>query len=93
MPRSGPEHIPSGSLWVRATGPLHFPAGTRFHMVTGVREHNGRIWMGSLHEPAVAVLTLWARSAMAQAAPSSATASYMRVEVAGQGPGMEAWSK
>jgi sugar lactone lactonase YvrE len=29
----------------------------RFHMVTGVREHNGRIWMGSLHEPAVAVLT------------------------------------
>jgi sugar lactone lactonase YvrE len=28
-----------------------------FHMVTGVREHNGRIWMGSLHEPAVAVLT------------------------------------
>jgi sugar lactone lactonase YvrE len=29
-----------------------------FHMVTGVREHNGRIWMGSLHEPAVAVLTL-----------------------------------
>lgn len=30
----------------------------RFHMVTGVREHNGRVWMGSLHEPAVAVLTL-----------------------------------
>jgi sugar lactone lactonase YvrE len=30
---------------------------TRFHMVTGVREHDGRIWMGSLHEPAVAVLT------------------------------------
>lgn len=30
---------------------------TEFHMVTGVREHNGRIWMGSLHEPAVAVLT------------------------------------
>lgn len=29
---------------------------TRFHMVTGVREHEGRIWMGSLHEPAVAVL-------------------------------------
>ena len=28
-----------------------------FHMVTGVREHNGRIWMGSLHEPAIAVLT------------------------------------
>jgi sugar lactone lactonase YvrE len=26
-----------------------------FHMVTGVREHQGRVWMGSLHEPAVAV--------------------------------------
>lgn len=30
----------------------------RFHMVTGVREHDGRVWMGSLHEPAVAVLDL-----------------------------------
>lgn len=30
--------------------------GTSFHMVTGVREHEGRIWMGSLHEPAVALL-------------------------------------
>lgn len=29
-----------------------------YHMVTGVREHNGRVWMGSLHEPAVAVLDL-----------------------------------
>jgi sugar lactone lactonase YvrE len=27
-----------------------------YHMVTGVREHEGRIWMGSLHEAAVAVL-------------------------------------
>jgi sugar lactone lactonase YvrE len=25
-----------------------------FHMVTGVREHDGTIWMGSLHEPSVA---------------------------------------
>lgn len=25
-----------------------------FHMVTGVREHNGRVWMGSLAEPAIA---------------------------------------
>jgi hypothetical protein len=24
-------------------------------MVTGVREHEGRVWMGSLHEPAVGV--------------------------------------
>ncbi len=29
--------------------------GAAFHMVTGVREHDGRVWMGSLHEPAVAV--------------------------------------
>jgi sugar lactone lactonase YvrE len=31
---------------------------SRFHMVTGVREHAGRVWLGSLHEPAVAVLDL-----------------------------------
>lgn len=29
-----------------------------FHMVTGVREHDGRVWLGSLHEPAVAVVEL-----------------------------------
>jgi len=29
-----------------------------YHMVTGVREHEGRVWLGSLHEPAVAVLDL-----------------------------------
>lgn len=29
-----------------------------FHMVTGVREHEGRLWLGSLHEAAVAVLDL-----------------------------------
>jgi len=28
----------------------------RFHMPTGVREHEGRVWLGSLHEPAIAVL-------------------------------------
>ena len=32
--------------------------GAAFHMVTGVREHEGRVWMGSLHEPAVAVYEL-----------------------------------
>jgi sugar lactone lactonase YvrE len=32
--------------------------GTAYHMVTGVREHDGRVWMGSLHEPAVAVVDL-----------------------------------
>ena len=29
-----------------------------YHMVTGVREHHGRVWMGSLHEPSVAVYDL-----------------------------------
>src|SRR4051794_7796037 len=29
-----------------------------YHMVTGVREHDGRVWLGSLHEAAVAVLDL-----------------------------------
>jgi sugar lactone lactonase YvrE len=29
-----------------------------YHMVTGVREHEGRVWLGSLHEPAIAVVTL-----------------------------------
>jgi sugar lactone lactonase YvrE len=29
-----------------------------FHMVTGVREHEGRVWVGSLHEPAVACFDL-----------------------------------
>jgi len=31
---------------------------SRFHMVTGVREHDGRVWLGSLAEPAVAVFEL-----------------------------------
>jgi sugar lactone lactonase YvrE len=29
---------------------------TRFHMATGVREHQGRVWLGSLANPAIAVL-------------------------------------
>jgi sugar lactone lactonase YvrE len=28
----------------------------RFHMVTGVREHRGLVWVGSLHEPNLAVI-------------------------------------
>jgi len=32
--------------------------GAAYHMVTGVREHDGRVWMGSLQEPAVAVYEL-----------------------------------
>ncbi len=33
-------------------------AADNFHMVTGVREHDGQLWMGSLHESALAVLSL-----------------------------------
>lgn len=29
--------------------------GERYHMVTGVRAHQGRLWFGSLHESAIAV--------------------------------------
>ncbi len=29
-----------------------------FHMVTGVREHQGEVWLGSLEEPALAVVSL-----------------------------------
>ncbi len=31
---------------------------TDFHMATGVREHDGRVWLGSLHEPAIAAFEL-----------------------------------
>ena len=31
---------------------------SRYHMVTGVREHDGQVWLGSLHEPAVGMITL-----------------------------------
>jgi hypothetical protein len=27
-----------------------------YHMVTGVREHDGDVWLGSVEEPAIAVL-------------------------------------
>ncbi|MBM7515201.1 SMP-30/gluconolactonase/LRE family protein [Nocardioides nitrophenolicus] len=32
--------------------------GAAYHMVTGVREHEGRVWLGSLHEPAIAFTDL-----------------------------------
>jgi len=32
--------------------------GAGYHMVTGVREHEGRVWLGSLHEPAIAAYDL-----------------------------------
>jgi sugar lactone lactonase YvrE len=31
---------------------------TDYHMVTGVREHDGRVWLGSLQEPAVGMMSL-----------------------------------
>jgi sugar lactone lactonase YvrE len=34
------------------------PPHTDFAFVTGVREHDGRVWLGSLHEPAIAVVDL-----------------------------------
>ena len=30
----------------------------RYAFVTGVREHDGRVWLGSLHQPAIAVVSL-----------------------------------
>lgn len=42
-----------------ATGTLvHDLNGTHqdFHMVTGVREHRGRVWVGSLHETSIAAI-------------------------------------
>jgi sugar lactone lactonase YvrE len=41
----------------RCVHDLHGEAGG-FHMVTGVREQDGKVWLGSLHEPAVAVIDL-----------------------------------
>ena len=37
-------------------------AADGFHMVTGVREHDGTVWLGSLHESAVASFALSSRS-------------------------------
>ena len=33
---------------------------SEYHLVTGVREHDGQVWLGSLHEPALAVISLTA---------------------------------
>ncbi|GIL35803.1 SMP-30/gluconolactonase/LRE family protein [Phycicoccus sp. DTK01] len=38
----------------RVVHDLSFDA-TRWHVATGVREHDGRVWLGSLVEPAIAV--------------------------------------
>jgi len=55
---------PVRTLWVlavdqegRVVHDLQGP-GDDFHMVTGVREHAGKVYLGSLVEPAVAVLDL-----------------------------------
>jgi hypothetical protein len=39
---------------------LEFDA-TRWHLATGVREHDGRVWLGSLVQPAIAVGAVPAR--------------------------------
>ena len=44
---------------------LRFDA-TRWHLATGVREHRGRVWLGSLLEPAIAVGGLPGASAQAR---------------------------
>ncbi|MGL4177802.1 MAG: SMP-30/gluconolactonase/LRE family protein [Dermatophilaceae bacterium] len=41
----------------RVVHDLDFDA-TRWHVATGVREHHGRVWLGSLVEPAIAVGTV-----------------------------------
>jgi sugar lactone lactonase YvrE len=41
----------------RCVHDLDLPADG-FHMVTGVREHDGVVWFGSLHEPAIASVRL-----------------------------------
>jgi hypothetical protein len=33
-----------------------------YHFVTGVREHRGQVWLSSLQEPALAVLSLPAQA-------------------------------
>lgn len=55
---------PARTAWVMAVdaagdivGDLHGP-GDRYHMVTGVREHAGRLYLGSLTEKAIAWLEL-----------------------------------
>jgi sugar lactone lactonase YvrE len=55
---------PHRTVWVLAYAPdgtlvhdLQGP-GDRYHLVTGVREHNGDIWLGSLTETALATLRL-----------------------------------
>ena len=51
---------PKRSVWVRALDDQgavvhdHSLDSDDFHMVTGVREHHGRVWLGSLMESAVA---------------------------------------
>jgi sugar lactone lactonase YvrE len=52
-------------VWVRAIDGENgrivrdfFAQSTEFHMVTGVREHQGSVYLGSLEEPAIATFTI-----------------------------------
>jgi sugar lactone lactonase YvrE len=59
----GLQPAPKRTAWVLAVDPtgkvvqdLQAP-GDEYHMVTGVREHDGRLYLGSLTERAIAVVT------------------------------------
>jgi sugar lactone lactonase YvrE len=59
----GLQPAPKRTTWVLAVDPtgkvvrdLQAP-GDQYHMVTGVREHDGRLYLGSLTERAIAVVT------------------------------------
>ena len=54
QPRPGPLCLGPG---LRRLGPARLPHDG-YAFVTGVREHDGRVWLGSLHEPAIAVVSL-----------------------------------
>ena len=54
QPRPGPLCLGPG---LRRLGPVRLPHDG-YAFVTGVREHDGRVWLGSLHEPAIAVVSL-----------------------------------
>ena len=64
IPTNGSSRKPKRTVRVQAlddTGTVVHDVDVKtdgYHMVTGVREHDGRVWLGSLHEPAIAVVDL-----------------------------------
>lgn len=43
---------------MHSSGDISFSDPSRFHLATGVREHEGRVWFGSLENAAVAYVDL-----------------------------------